>query len=185
MNDQPIDNITWRDAQTLHANHWNPNRVMTTELLLLERSLLTLGWIQPILANTGGTIIDGFHRWRIAQDSPKVVKRFSRLVPVATLDVDEPTAMAITVRINRAKGVHTGQGMSELCRTIVNVYGWTVEQLGKEIGADEVEMAHLMLADVFEMKKTAAHGYSPSWYPTGTPADMREGFPDGRDDPDR
>lgn len=161
----PIDSIEWVEAASLHANHWNPNRVLGNELQLLERSVLSVGWIQPVLATRDGMIVDGFHRWRLSMDSPRVRRRYNAKVPVAWLDVDTPTAMAITVRINRAKGVHTGQGMSALARTIVNVYGWSKEQLGEEIGADQVEIAHLLLEDVFQMKNTGNHAYSPSWYP--------------------
>lgn len=46
----PIDTIVWTPAEELHPNDWNPNRVLTAELVLLERSLLSTGWIQPVLA---------------------------------------------------------------------------------------------------------------------------------------
>ena len=36
----PIDTIVWTPAEELHPNDWNPNRVLTAELVLLERSLL-------------------------------------------------------------------------------------------------------------------------------------------------
>ena len=55
---EPIDNIQWRDSKSLEANGWNPNVVFTPELKLLERSILKCGWIQPIIINPDGMVID-------------------------------------------------------------------------------------------------------------------------------
>jgi ParB-like chromosome segregation protein Spo0J len=75
MNNDPISRIEWRDASSLNANEYNPNIVFTPELRLLERSILKTGWVQPVLITQDGTIIDGFHRHRLAQDSAKCLAR--------------------------------------------------------------------------------------------------------------
>lgn len=162
----PIARIEWVDAATLHANGWNPNRVFKKEFELLELSLLSLGWIQPVLASTGGQIIDGFHRWRLSQDSSAVYGRYGGMLPVARLDVDEPTAMAITVRINRAKGTHTAVKMSELVHIIVNEHGWAKERLAQEIGAHLNEIELLLQDNIFTKRKVSQWGLSEAWYPT-------------------
>jgi hypothetical protein len=78
----PISNIEWRDASTLNANDYNPNVVFTPELRLLERSLLLTGWVQPVLVQRAElTIIDGFHRSRLAQDSERLRERYAGKVP--------------------------------------------------------------------------------------------------------
>ena len=87
MTNDPIDNIEWREASTLQANYWNPNRVHKPELKLLEHSLLSTGWIQPILINKNGMVIDGFHRWRLSQDSEAVKARYGGKLPVAVLPI--------------------------------------------------------------------------------------------------
>jgi ParB-like chromosome segregation protein Spo0J len=69
MRTDPIDNIKWVAAETLDPNNYNPNVVHTPELRLLEKSIVSNGWIQPILVNPDGIIIDGYHRWRLALEA--------------------------------------------------------------------------------------------------------------------
>lgn len=162
---EPVDDVVWVEASTLNANGWNPNRVLLQELRLLEHSLLTIGWIQPILINNNGLIIDGFHRWRLALDSRAVLERWNGLVPCAVLDVEDDVAMAITVRVNRAKGVHTALGMHELVTRLSVEYDWDRKRIAKEIGAPLAEVDVLLQEGVFAAKNTKDHAYSNAWYP--------------------
>ena len=57
MND-PIDNIKWIDAHELEANNYNPNIVYSPELKSLERNILAIGWVQPVMVDKANTIID-------------------------------------------------------------------------------------------------------------------------------
>lgn len=161
----PIDRIEWRHAEHLRANHWNPNRVFKPEMRLLERSLLAQGWIQPILVNDGGLIIDGFHRWRLSQDSKAVVARWHGKVPCAVLYIPDDEAMAVTVRINRAKGTHVAVEMNRLVTDLLVEYGWPREKVAAEIGASLQEVDLLAQAGVFEAKGIDKWKYSPAWYP--------------------
>lgn len=165
----PIEAIEWRDVDSLQANHWNPNRVHKQELRLLEHSLLSTGWIQPILVNTNGIIIDGFHRWRLSSDSKRIRERWGGKVPCAVLDVGDDTAMAITVRINRAKGTHVAVEMHRLVAMLLTDYDWTVEQVAKEIGATKDEVELLARDGVFEAKGISSWAYSKAWYPAEGP----------------
>jgi ParB-like chromosome segregation protein Spo0J len=161
----PIDHIQWIDAADLTANAWNPNRVHKAELRLLEFSLLSTGWIQPVLANTDHLIIDGFHRWRLSQDSKAVKERWGGKVPVAILDIDRPSAMLMTIRINRAKGSHVAINMSEIVRELLEVHGYSPEMIAKEMGANLDEVNLLAQDGVFAVKNIAKWSYSPAWYP--------------------
>ena len=163
--EDPISSIKWINAGELKSNYWNPNRVHKQELKLLEHSLLSTGWIQPVLANKNGIIIDGFHRWRLTQDSAKVKARWGGLLPVATLDVEDDVAMAITVRINRAKGTHVAVEMNKLVHALLVQYGWTREEVAKEIGGTLQEVDLLAQDGVFAMKGIAKWAYSQAWYP--------------------
>ena len=165
MSNDPIDRIKWMAAADLHANPWNPNRVHKRELRLLERSLLDTGWIQPILANPEGLIIDGFHRWRLSQDSKAVAKRWGGLVPVAVLEVDTPTAMLMTVRINRAKGVHVAIEMHRLVHALLTEHGLDVETVMAEMGATRDEVEALAAEGLFAARQISSWAYSPAWYP--------------------
>ena len=165
----PISTIEWVEATSLQANFWNPNRVHKAELRLLEHSLLSTGWIQPILVNPGGLIIDGFHRWRLSQDSRPVIKRWGGMVPVAIIDVDDAHAMATTVRINRAKGTHVAVEMHRLVAALLEDYHWAPEEVAKEIGASLEEVNVLAQEGVFAAKGTAKWAYSHAWYPAEGP----------------
>jgi hypothetical protein len=161
---EPIDRVRWEPASALHANPWNPNRVHKPELSLLAESILLTGWVHPLLAGKDGMIIDGFHRWRLAQDDREIVDRWDGYVPVVRLDVDRQTAMLLTVRINRAKGSHSSVLMSALVRALLED-GVPRERIMQEMGATALEVDLLAAEDVFKARGTAGHAYGPSWYP--------------------
>lgn len=161
----PITTILWVPADELDANGWNPNRVHKPELRLLEHSLLSTGWVQPILVNPQGLIIDGFHRWRLSQDSKRVRERWHGKVPVAVLDLDRGQSMLLTVRINRAKGTHVAVQMSQIVHELLEEHGYSVEHIARELGATKAEVELLAQDGVFTAKNIAKHAYSPAWYP--------------------
>lgn len=167
----PIDNIRWVEADSLRANGWNPNRVHKAEMRLLEHSLLSTGWIQPLLINEGDLIIDGFHRWRLSLDSKKVRERWGGRVPVAVLPVDDAEAMLITVRINRAKGTHVAVEMSRLVHALLTEHDYTREQIAQGIGAHKDEVDLLAQDNVFTQQGIREWAYSPAWYPEYVPED--------------
>jgi ParB-like chromosome segregation protein Spo0J len=161
----PISNIEWRDAATLNANNYNPNIVFTPELRLLERSILLTGWIQPILITPDGTIIDGFHRSRLALDSVAVKARYGGKVPCAVIEVSRDKAMILTIRMNRAKGSHVAVRMSEIVRELIDVHHCDPQEVAIEIGATKDEIDLLYQDGVFKKKDIANHAYSRAWYP--------------------
>jgi ParB-like chromosome segregation protein Spo0J len=161
----PISNIEWRDASTLDANDYNPNAVFTPELRLLERSLLLTGWVQPILITREGTIIDGFHRTRLAMESAALRARYGGKVPCAVLDVTRDKAMILTIRMNRAKGSHVAVRMSEIVRELIDVHHCDPQEVAIEIGATKEEIDLLYQDGVFKMKNMDAYRYGKAWYP--------------------
>lgn len=161
----PINHIVWLEAASLKANSWNPNYVATPELKLLELSIMAQGWIQPILVTADGIVIDGFHRWRLSLESKTLLERYAGLVPCAVLSIPEDEAIALTVRINRAKGTHAAVRMSDLVKRLLDEFSWSRERVGKEIGAnvDEVDLLHQ--DGVFKAKKIEGYRYSKAWIP--------------------
>lgn len=162
---EPVDHIRWVPADTLDPNTWNPNRVHGAELRLLERSLLSTGWLQPLLVNPERLIIDGFHRWRLSQDSQAVRARWKGRVPVAVLDVDRPTAMLMTIRINRAKGSHVAVEMSAIVRELIEEHGMARDVIAAEIGGTKEEVDLLAQEGVFSARSISKWAYSQAWYP--------------------
>lgn len=161
---EPIDNIEWRKAEDLTANDWNPNRVLKAEWRLLEHNLLSLGWVQPILISPDDEIIDGFHRWRLSIDSKKMRERYDGMVPCVVIDKPEHERKALTVRMNRAKGVHQASAVAEIAKHLIEE-GYTFKDVQKELGMSKKEL-DLMLADsVFDHRNIKDWQYSKAWYP--------------------
>ena len=169
----PIDNIEWRDARELTANHYNPNYVMTPELKLIERNILRLGWLHPILVTPAGVIIDGFHRVKLATDSKKLKKVYGGIVPTVVIDCEPWEAMILTVRINRAKGTHAAVLMSDVVRELVDKYKLTVDQLRVEMGMTKKEIELLYENSIFVSKGLDKAPYSKAWIPKDTKYDEK------------
>ena len=107
----PINRVEWIDAQELKANLYNPNVVLDQELNLLEFSILSNGWIQPVLIDSEHNIIDGYHRAWLSKNSDKLKEKYNGLCPVVVMTLTEPERIMLTVRINRAKGNHVSVKM--------------------------------------------------------------------------
>lgn len=162
----PLMNVIWVEPAQLNPNIWNPNRVFKAEMKLLELSIMTTGWVMPILANINGMIIDGFHRWSLAQTSEALKARYDGLVPVAVAPVNDTVAKVITIRMNRAKGTHIAVGMADLVKQLVNEDGCEPKWVAKQIGADIHEVEVLLYENVFEARQIDKWEYSQAWYPT-------------------
>ena len=180
----PITRIEWRDAATLDANDYNPNVVFTPELRLLEASILETGWVQPILINRAGIIIDGFHRATMAVRSEAVRARYHGLVPCAVLDVDRPTAMVMTIRMNRAKGTHVAVRMSAIVKELIDLHGLPLADLAKRLGATRDEIDLLYNDNVFKARNLKNAPYSRAWEPRAIalgerPPEQAEILPEG------
>lgn len=165
MGGNPLQHLQWVPATQLDANGWNPNRVHKAELRLLKHSLLTTGWIQPLLVNPDGLIIDGFHRWGLVTEDPDIQQARGTEVPVAVLDLTRPEAMLTTIRINRAKGSHVATFMSAIVRELLADHGYDPQHIAREIGATRDEVNLLAQDGVFAIKGIADWAYSPAWYP--------------------
>ena len=162
----PINRWEWTFAGELDANDYNPNVVFTPELRLLERSIIRTGWVQPILAcAVDRKIIDGFHRWKLAQESAELVCRYALMVPVALVDVEPWEAMLLTVRMNRAKGTHVAVKMHALVRKLIDVHHLDRQQVAEELGAELGEVDLLYQEGVFQARNLADAPYSRAWVP--------------------
>jgi ParB-like chromosome segregation protein Spo0J len=161
----PIDLIEWREASELNANDYNPNIVFNAELKLLERSVLLTGWVQPILIDRDGNIIDGFHRWRLAQDSKRMRAKYKGRVPVAVINVERHSAMMMTIRMNRAKGTHVALRMQDIVRELLDTHHCDKQEVANEIGATLKEVDLLYQSSIFKAKGMEKYRYSKAWAP--------------------
>jgi ParB-like chromosome segregation protein Spo0J len=162
---EPIDNIQWIDANELEANDYNPNVVFSPELRSLERNILAIGWVQPVIASTSKVIIDGFHRTMLSRESKKLIEKYEGKVPCVLFDVPRDQAMILTVRMNRAKGSHVAVRMSEMVKELIDTHNWEQKELAQELGATPKEIDLLYQDGVFKFRNIKDYKYSKAWYP--------------------
>jgi|TARA_Y100000114_G_scaffold52859_1_gene48245 ParB-like chromosome segregation protein Spo0J len=165
FDEQPISKVVWMLAKDLNPNDYNPNRVLTDEFKLLALNIVRFGWIQPILINKNNIIIDGFHRWKLSIDSKELYKKYSGRVPCVVMDISDREAMLLTIRMNRAKGVHEASSMAKIAKKLIEDYGMTPATLRKELGMSAREVELLLSDTVFEIKDIDNWQYSKAWYP--------------------
>lgn len=164
----PIWNVVDVDARGLFPNSWNPNVVFNAELALLEESIMQDGWIYPVLANPNGRIIDGYHRWWISTNSQRVIDRYGFMLPCCMLDVSDRDAIFRTIRMNRAKGVHTALRMRDIVRDLIDNHGASVDDLKVNMGMTDGEIDLLYDGRLLKERRLQTHKYSRAWVPVET-----------------
>jgi ParB-like chromosome segregation protein Spo0J len=168
MKDEPVDCVLWVPAERLQANSYNPNVVAPPEMRLLQRSIMADGYTQPIVTwpveDGALEIVDGFHRHRVGREVRAVAKRVRGRLPVTMVNLDrtgKDDRMAATIRHNRARGVHTVDGMSDIVLELAR-NGKTDEWIAAELGMEADEVLRLKqvqgLAELF-----ADQEFSEAW----------------------
>ena len=113
--------------------------------------------------NNNVIIVDGFVM-RLVQEE-ELYKMFSGRVPCVVMDIDDREAMLLTIRINRAKGVHEASAMAKIAKKLVNDFGMTPQNLKDELGMGTREVDLLLADTVFTIKNIVDWQYSKAWYP--------------------
>ena len=167
FSDEPVDCILWVDSELVAANDYNPNVVAPPEMKLLEHSIKSDGYTQPIVVwpvNGNYEVVDGFHRNRVGKESKIVKKRTKGYLPVAIINPDREgrnNRIAATIRHNRARGKHSIDGMSEIVVELKR-RNWSFKKIGRELGMDPDEVLRLTqisgLAEMF-----ADRDFSEAW----------------------
>jgi hypothetical protein len=163
----PVCGLQLLPAADITANDYNPNRVASTELDLLETSIRADGITMPIVVIREGSraiVIDGFHRRRV------VTERLGRrYIPCTVLDRPLVDRMASTVRHNRARGKHAVDLMGTLVRGML-AEGWDDGRIAAALGMSEEELLRLKQS-VGCARLLAGPEYGCSW--TGRDGDAK------------
>lgn len=165
---EPVDCVLWVPGEYVEANDYNPNVVATPEMKLLEHSIASDGYTQPIVTypreDGRREVVDGFHRNRVGKESKIVRGRLRGYLPVTTIRgdrVNREDRIAATIRHNRARGRHTVDNMSEIVVELSR-RNWSDEKIGRELGMEPDEVLRLKqisgLAEVF-----ADREFSEAW----------------------
>lgn len=177
MKSEPVDCVLWVDAGSVHGNGYNPNVVAPPEMRLLTRSIESDGYTQPIVAwpvDSGFEVVDGFHRHRVGKENKKIRKRVRGRLPLAVINGDRVALedrQAATIRHNRARGVHTVDGMSDI---VVSLHrrGKSDQWIADELGMDADEVTRLRqvsgLAAMFADEEFSEAWEADTWAAEGT-----------------
>jgi len=167
FSNEPVDMVYWVKNDIVVANDYNPNSVAPPEMKLLERSIESDGYTQPIVSwprDGVVEVIDGFHRHRVGKESEIVNKRVMGYLPVVKIkdtQEDKNDRIASTIRHNRARGKHKIDSMSEIVIELKR-RNWSDAKIGKELGMDPDEVLRLVqirgLAEMFENEE-----FSEAW----------------------
>lgn len=142
---EPVDFVRWVANPLVHANDYNPNSVAPPEMKLLEHSIMSDGYTQPIVSwpkDGEFEVVDGFHRHRVGKESDVVRNRVHGYLPIVKINTgrqDKNDRMAATIRHNRARGEHRVDSMADIVIELKRRF-WSDEKIAKELGmeADEV-----------------------------------------------
>lgn len=159
--DHPVSRVIWVRAELVQANDYNPNSVASPEMKLLELSIVSDGFTQPIVAWWTGEhyeVVDGFHRHLVGK---KLKMTHLPLVVLNEHRVDKGDRIASTIRHNRARGKHQVEAMSEIVVDLKR-RNWSDQKIARELGMDADEVLRLAqisgLAEMF-----ADRAFSEAW----------------------
>jgi len=164
---EPVDCVTWVKAEMVKANDYNPNKVAPPEMKLLQHSVRSDGFTQPIVVyeeEQNKIVIDGFHRHRVGRECKDIKERLNGYLPVTEINTDREDRsdrIAATIRHNRARGKHTVDAMSEIIVEL-SKRNWSDQRIAKELGMESDEVLRLKqisgLAEMF-----ADQEFSEAW----------------------
>lgn len=138
----PLQSLQWVPYGNLRPNDYNPNVVSEENMKLLMQSILTNGWTLPIVVRPDFTIIDGFHRWTVAQREP-LKSMLGGLVPVVIVDhKDKSEDVYGTITHNRARGTHLLGPMKAIVKRLI-ADGKSTKEIEKQTGMKAEEIFRL------------------------------------------
>lgn len=165
--EEPVDMVTWVKGDVVHANDYNPNSVAPPEMKLLETSIMEDGYTQPIVTfphDNKVEVVDGFHRNRVAKESPLVSERIHGYLPVVKIKPSQEgvdNRMAATIRHNRARGKHKVESMTEIVLELKR-RNWSDKKISDKLGMDQDEILRLtQLGGLSEMFQD--HEFTEAW----------------------
>lgn len=166
LSEQPINRVRWVPIEKVTPNDYNPNSVATEEMKLLYTSIEHAGYTQPIVTiydpeNDQYVIVDGFHRYYTCKTNEDILERNRGHLPIVVIEKDINDRMASTVRHNRARGMHSVKGMSDMVFKMLD-NGWKDADICNELGMSAEELVKLKHITGFS-KLFEDAGYRQSW----------------------
>jgi hypothetical protein len=105
----PIDSI--------RPNIYNPNTMRDTIYQFLKKSIKKRGFLDPVIVNKNGVIIDGEHRHKALKELGATE------VEVKVLDITDAECKAETVNLNLTKGTFDADKLGKILLELDNEWG--------------------------------------------------------------
>ena len=157
----PVYEVKAVPVEKVLANDYNPNTVAPPEMELLELSIKSDGFTQPIVCwrtEDHYEVIDGFHRHLVGK---KLGMEYLPIVIVNQERTDRNDRIASTIRHNRARGKHEIAAMSDIVIELKR-RNWSDVKISRELGMEPDEVLRLSqisgLAEMFADKE-----FSEAW----------------------
>lgn len=153
----------------LRAGSWQSTHILRPDLLVLARSLAELGFVSPLtVMKRDGSIIDGYHRWRILKDNKELQKQIKH-IPCVVIDCDSIEAAMLHLRLNRSRGSLLAHRVSEVVRNLIKSKKYTEEDLRQLLSMNAEEFDLLMDGTIIKRFNYKEHKYSRAWVPIEAP----------------
>jgi ParB-like chromosome segregation protein Spo0J len=150
--EHPVSSVQWVPHELVIANDYNPNAVAPPEMKLLQLSIESDGFTQPIVTwekDGHYEVVDGFHRHLVGK---KLGLSHLPIVVINDTRTERGDRIASTIRHNRARGKHGVDSMSEIVLELSR-RNWSDKKIGKQLGMDPDEVLRLKqitgLAELF------------------------------------
>lgn len=163
-------NIVMVPVDSIRPADWRATYMLKPDMKLLTKSMMEYGWLSPItVRKSDSRIIDGFHRWLVAQDQD-FIKKHGKKIPVIFVDIDAIDSMIMHIRLNRARGSLIAKFVSRLINDIVRSKKYERSELKQllTMGDDEIEV--LLNGTLLKQRKISEYQYSKAWVPVEAPA---------------
>ena len=152
--------VVYVDMSDIKPNPYNPNRQSDHEFEMLQASIQTDGFTQPVIVQQQnakflpGHIVDGEHRWRAA-----AAEGLTR-IPVVYVDFTEEQMKVSTIRHNTARGSHDVELEANVLRDLEKLGALDFAQ--DALGLSDVEIQRL-IEDIQAPEGLAGEDFADSW----------------------
>lgn len=154
--------VIYKDISEISPNPYNPNRQSDHEYEMLQASIKTDGFTQPVIVQDPdadflpGHIVDGEHRWRAA-DAVGLTE-----IPVVYVNFSEEQMKISTIRHNTARGSHDVELEAGILRDLQQLGALDFAQ--DALGMSDIEINRL-IEDIQAPDGLAAEDFAASWDP--------------------
>lgn len=167
--------INYVSVNDLKEAPWRATHVLKPDMYVLAESLKDFGWVSPIIVRSKtNEIIDGFHRWFLAQTDKTLRKRDKGVVPVQFVKCDEVEAMLMHLRLNRGRGDILAKHMSHIVKDALRSRKYKEQDLVRMLHMSTDELDLMIDGTLIKAKKVAEHKYSKAWVPVEAPANLKD-----------